>query len=225
MRASADMLSRLYFEAKPVDSVLSLLDMFVQDKKVLDIGCANYAGEYAFGLNHGQIVERCTECVGIDISPALLKLPKRNNVRYFVANAEEFRISETFDTIFAGDVIEHLSNIGQFLEGARTMMHRDTDLIIVTPNPYGLRSIISLFRGFEPPIHPEHTVLVPISGIVELCTRHGLAVNQIFLVKGQKLLGTDRWLRSAYKRIYRMVIAIPGMAKFVDTLAFQIRKV
>jgi len=199
-----------------------LLDRFVMGKSVLDVGCVNYEGDYGFGLIHGMILERCARCVGVDISPAVLRLPFSAKARYFQGNAEEFCLPEVFDTIFAGDLIEHLSNPGKFLAQARKMMQASSDLLVVTPNPYGFRSMVGIFRGFEPPIHPEHTMLVPISGMHELAVRHGFRLKQLFLIKGRAWLPHDRFLAKAYKLIYHGILTLPAARKLADTLAFRL---
>ncbi len=202
--------------------------MFVTGKVVLDVGCANYEGEYGFGLVHGMILARCARCVGIDVSAAVLRLPSAEEAggkaKYFQANAETFSLPETFDTIFAGDVIEHFANPGMFLDQAGKMMDATSSLIVVTPNPYGFRNIVGLFCGFEPPIHPEHTILLPVSGMSELASRHGLSLKQVFLIKGQVSMPHDRFLSRAYKLGYRALLKLPVARKLADTFAFQLVK-
>jgi SAM-dependent methyltransferase len=205
-------------------SISSLLDRYVVGRYVLDVGCANYEGQYGFGLVHSMVLERCAKCVGIDVNPAVTKLPASDKAEYFEANAETFRLKEVFDTIFCGDVIEHLSNPGLFLDSAQSMMASHSNLILVTPNPYGLRSIIGLLRGFEPPSHVEHTILLPRSGIRELAHRYGLRLADVFLIKGQVLMDHDRFLARAYKLTYHALLRLPGARKFADTFAFRLVK-
>jgi SAM-dependent methyltransferase len=213
---------RLYKEAEALDGVAQLLDRFALRRSVLDVGCANYEGDYGFGLVHSMVLERCTTCVGVDIDPAVLRLPRSPKARYFHADAETFKLDQTFDLVFCGDVIEHVSNPGLFLRNARAMMERGSDLIIVTPNPYGLRNIVGLFRGFEPPIHPEHTMLLPIAGMHQLAVRHGLRVRQVFLIKGQESRRGERMLARSYKVLYHALMNFRVARKFADTFAFQL---
>lgn len=201
-----------------------LLDRFATGRSVLDVGCANYEGEYGFGLVHSMILERCSNCVGTDISPAILRFNASDKARYLRGDAEKLLLDDKFDLIFGGDVIEHLSNPGLFLEKAAAMMHSRSDLILLTPNPYGFRNIVGLLRGFEPPAHPEHTILLPISGMRQLAGRYGLQLADIFLIKGQVSMPHDRVLSRAYKLAYHALLRLPGAKKFADTFAFRLVK-
>jgi SAM-dependent methyltransferase len=224
MNKAVNTLEKVYRQVELLRGVAELLERFVTGRSVLDVGCANYEGEYGFGLVHSMVLERCASCVGVDISPAVLRLSTSAKVRYFQGNAETFLLNETFDTIFCGDLIEHLSNPGLFLEKAGAMMHPGSDLILVTPNPYGFRNFVGLFRGFEPPIHPEHTMLLPVAGMNELASRHGLRLKEVFSIKGQVLMSHDRFLSRAYKLVYRALLTLPGASKFADTFAFRLVK-
>jgi len=51
-------------------------------------------------------------------------------------------------------------------------MHESSDLVFVTPNPYGIRNMDGIFRGLGQPIRPEYTMIVPIAGMVELASRY-----------------------------------------------------
>lgn len=218
----SDSLVSLYRNARILRDLGELLDTVALGKSVLDVGCANYVGEYGFGLVHGMVLERCVQCVGVDINPAVLKFKQTDKARYFHGNAEEWRLPETFDTIFAGDVIEHLSNPGKFLEQARKMMHASSELVAVTPNPYGFRNWIGMFRGFEPAIHHEHTMLVPVAGMAELASRYGLRLKEVCLIKGQITLPHDRALTRIYKLLYHGTLKLPFARKLADTFAFRL---
>jgi hypothetical protein len=67
-------------------------------------------------------------------------------------------LSVTFDVIVAGDIIEHLNNIGNFLHCLKRHMTPETDLILTTPNPFDVeRFIVCLIRNAVG-VNPDHTV-------------------------------------------------------------------
>src|SRR5690606_35230320 len=62
-----------------------------------------------------------------------------------LADAE---LEEKFDVIIAGEMIEHLSNPGLFLNGIKRFMDKNTRLVITTVNAYGAIRLSKYFlRG------------------------------------------------------------------------------
>ena len=100
-----------------VDEILR----WVQGPKILDIGCTGHelevdSKEWVFG----SLNQHFQNVVGIDISEANInQLRTMGYERVYVQSAEKITLEERFDTIVAGEVIEHLSNPGLFLEEAR----------------------------------------------------------------------------------------------------------
>jgi 2-polyprenyl-3-methyl-5-hydroxy-6-metoxy-1,4-benzoquinol methylase len=57
---------------------------------------------------------------------------------------------DSFDAIFAGEVIEHLNNPDHFLEETHRILRRKGLLVITTPNLASWYNRIALLLGFEP---------------------------------------------------------------------------
>ena len=55
-----------------------------------------------------------------------------------VLRLEEVERGDIFDVILVGDLIEHLSGPGRMLEWIKRFMHGGSDLIVTTPNSFGL---------------------------------------------------------------------------------------
>lgn len=90
---------------------------------------------------HNIICSRVRRCVGIDIAPEVATLRHEGYVVYRM-NAEDFHLNERFDIIYAGDVIEHLSNPGRFLECSSKHLTDGGEIVESTPNPYFLTNIL-----------------------------------------------------------------------------------
>ena len=61
-----------------------------------------------------------------------------------------------FETIVAGEIIEHLDAPGPFLEAMLALAAPDSCLVLTTPNAYRLQNFLTPFSGNEL-IHPDHT--------------------------------------------------------------------
>lgn len=109
-------------------------------KDVLDVGPCDFSWMpdldwFRKEWIHAAIVENARSVVGIDIFREGIERAKQfgyGNIIY--ANAENFNLGKKFDVVFAGELIEHLSNPGLFLNCAKRHLRKGGKLILTTPN-------------------------------------------------------------------------------------------
>ena len=145
-------------------------------KDVLDCGCVGSGLDDPGGMastTHYHIAAAARRCVGIDIMKDEVEKRRAAGYDVRVANAETMDLGETFDVIVAGDLIEHLSNPGLFLERARLHLRRDGLLCIVTPNPWSMNAVAKAVLKIETRINPEHTCWFDPSTLKQLLQRYG----------------------------------------------------
>ncbi|MCM8803556.1 MAG: class I SAM-dependent methyltransferase [Candidatus Omnitrophica bacterium] len=82
----------------------------------------------------------------------------------------------------AGEVIEHISNQGIFLENMRKYLKKNGIMIITTPNMSSLKFIFWLLLGkFENfRIDPEHTFWHSEETLKTIAERHGWKIRKIY---------------------------------------------
>jgi len=147
---------------------------------ILDIGCVQHTLKNIKSDSwlHGRLAERFNDVVGIDyLEEEIQELKKLGyNVKY--GDAENFELNEKFDTIVAGELIEHLSNPGKFLDCCRKHLKDNGKLILTTPNPYWVEYIVRrLFKKLY--VNPEHTALYDEDLISHLAERHHFNVIEV----------------------------------------------
>lgn len=104
----------------------------VQGLKLLDIGCGP-------GIIAGFFKARGYRIWGIDISPSAIQTAKQLHSGTFTCGDIEQKLpyrSSFFDTVFMGDVIEHLFSPRFVLKEAKRVLKHGGNIIISTPN-YG----------------------------------------------------------------------------------------
>lgn len=142
-----------------------------------DEGCGTYEDEEWI---HRNIDEATSRTVGIDINEESLEELSEQDYEVYFGNAEEFQLDEVFDVIFAGALIEHLSNPGKFLGRAKEHLKENGRLILTTPNYHSAYRIKN--RMFNP-IKPEeelnlggHVVAFTIDELRRLLMREGFEI-------------------------------------------------
>jgi len=86
---------------------------------VLDVGCAGHEPDPASPYWLHRSLQERFNVVGIDISyDAVERLRAEGFTNILVADAQDFALPGRFDTIVAGEVIEHLGRPESFLRAA-----------------------------------------------------------------------------------------------------------
>ncbi len=86
---------------------------FIRGESILDVGCAS-----RYGMSdwlHGLLVNEFPEVVGIDINDRTIDALWLEGFDVQLADAQNFDLNRKFDTVFAGEIIEHLDDVHGFL--------------------------------------------------------------------------------------------------------------
>ena len=114
-------------------------------ESILDIGCLD-------GSLTKRLRDKAKMVVGIDISSVGLKRARKNGIKCLLQDVESglsFK-SDSFDTIIAGEVIEHLLDTDYFISEISRVLKKDGRLYITTPNFVSLGRRILCLLGENP---------------------------------------------------------------------------
>ena len=114
--------------------------------KMLDIGCSN--GEWGtYWQTHGW------QCAGVDIDREHVEIAKSHGMdaRHCDLNHDRLPFGdESFDLIFAGEVIEHLIDTDGFLSELSRCVRRGGAILITTPNLVSFENRLRILLGMYP---------------------------------------------------------------------------
>lgn len=133
----------------------------VEGPKVLDVG---YVGQSLTKDSpkwlHDNLLRQGLEVWGIDISTKDVEEDiKSGYANLYAMSAEDFMLPVKFNSIIAGELIEHLNNPGLFLQKAYEHLEIGGKLIITTPNPFALLNIFyALYKYPRTCQNLEHTM-------------------------------------------------------------------
>lgn len=166
---------------------LDFVRRYVVDKDVLDVGTAELVGTVNKAKlsrwSHKVIRDLAKSVIGLEKNGKQVKALTDMGFHVIEGDAEDFDLGTTFDVVFAGELIEHLANVGLFLRCVRRHLRPSGVLLITTPNRY---SIIDLWhivrrnevRWYTKPID-SHVAYYDISSLLELLSRERFEVIEI----------------------------------------------
>ncbi len=181
---------------------------------VLDIG---FAGQ---GIQEGDerwphllIKRRAADVYGVD-----LDLPEAylHDPHYQQASAEEFSFETRFDVIFAGDLIEHLSNPGLFLQACQAHLKPAGRLILTTPNTFNLFNLAEKLTKREPTVNPDHTFYFNDKTLTVLLRKNHFNVRSADYIYTLGYDHEESWKKRFLNGIYGLLSGFTD--KFMETL-------
>ena len=158
-------------------------------KKVLHLGCVDTgfldekirADEWL----HKKIVDIADNVIGLDNNIEGINQIKEiyPDMKFIAGNVEELDqivFEDAFDIIIAGDIIEHLANVGKFLYGIRHIMSHNTTFILTTPNAFRYQNLVlSLFK--KESIHPDHNYWFSWNSLSTVLAKFDLHIEKSFM--------------------------------------------
>lgn len=179
-----------HFDKKPLDKMLEIKTQRLQKSikllkehkpgRLLDIGC----GPGEFG---SVFVKSGWDVYGIDASKKLLRVAEKKGLKTrFHDISKRFPFKEnTFDAIFAGEIIEHVPDAGFFLDECYRILKRNGLLVLTTPNLLAFSDRWRMLRGKDPKYYsahlkePGHVRLYTFGSIQKHLRSHNFKIDKV----------------------------------------------
>jgi hypothetical protein len=157
-------------DAETVDRPKYIIEK-VTGKRVLEFG--------ASGPMHEAIVKAATLCEGVDREDSLGILGFDLDD---VTQPLSHFISEPFDIIVCGEVLEHLANPGFFLQRLKKQ-YPNVPVLITVPNAFSTAGKASLKEGTEM-VNRDHTQWYSWKTLTTLLERYGYVTKEFYWYNG-----------------------------------------
>lgn len=163
---------------------IDLLLKYIKGKSVLDIGCIEHTWKNYKDKNwiHNDIRKYSKEVLGLDYLKEDAKKLRKLGYNIIYGDAQNFNLKKKFDVIIAGEIIEHISNVGNFLDSSKKHMDKESKLIISTPNAFCLGNVLRILKlifNLETNDNLEHTHWYDKQTLVQVLKRHGYKIEKI----------------------------------------------
>jgi 2-polyprenyl-3-methyl-5-hydroxy-6-metoxy-1,4-benzoquinol methylase len=150
------------------------------ERSVLDVGAATGADRADWV--HALIAGVANDTIGIDLDQRLVDRARAKGFDVVVADAQTFSLDRSFDVVFAGELIEHLSCCGDFLDRAREHLEPDGLLVLTTPNVFSVSNFVYRVGG-RPRVNKGHTCWFDEVTLGQLLERHGYQVLEVDYIR------------------------------------------
>lgn len=164
---------------------------------------------------HRTIQTQAKETYGLDLQTYATTKPEETG-HYFVQSAETFSLPATFDVIFAGDLIEHLTNPGLFLDASKKHLNPGGRLILTTPNAFNLFNLTEKLTKDEPTVNSDHTCYFNKKTLKVLLQKCGWEIVSVDFVYSLELSHQESWKKKTLNALYRLLSRFTD--KYLETL-------
>lgn len=160
----------------PVDRIDYVVE-YCRDRHVIDVGCYDETALVKQDTDawlHGRIASVAASVLGIDSSAAIPEQgiatgPRSRIVRGDAAELAKALAGRTVDVVVAGELIEHLPNVLEFLKTVKTHAP-GRRFIATTPNATSLTNLVLALAARES-THRDHLLVLSYKTLHTLCLR------------------------------------------------------
>ncbi|MDH5561611.1 MAG: methyltransferase domain-containing protein [Deltaproteobacteria bacterium] len=163
------------------DDKIAFFVKYCKGKDVLDIGCVQHDPENYLNKHwlYGALNQVANSCVGLDYLEEGVKYLVQKGFNMELGNAEDFDLGKKFDVITAGDLIEHLGNISNFLQSCKNHMKNDSLLLLSFPHPWHWRTVAKALFTYDVKPNKEHTCWLCVGTFTNFVARHDMEIVEI----------------------------------------------
>lgn len=208
----------------PRTSVVDRLDFLTrlsEGKSVIhvgftDLGCRSEQDIRGTWL-HERLAGSASRLVGIDLDQAGVERARRDGYAAFAVDCTDAAAVKALgiapaELVIAGEVIEHVSAAGPFLDGLRELVAPGGALCLTTPNAYSLVGPMAALMRTEV-MHPDHVALYSWRSLTALLGRHGWDVVESLTYSSPKAVTYEgaTWGRRLGMHAFNTVLSAQGV--------------
>jgi 2-polyprenyl-3-methyl-5-hydroxy-6-metoxy-1,4-benzoquinol methylase len=176
-----------------------ILDV-TEGPSVLHVGCLGELQHDDVPLDsphwvHRRLIRAFDDVWGIDLDEGRLQQARDAGFEnLYSADAQDFDLGREFDTVVAGELIEHVGNPAGFLRSAAAHVKPGGRLVLTTPYSLGLPNVIYGWLKFPNTCsNPEHTMWFCPATLTTLVEQNGLKVADCRLIDDYPVVGWSKY--------------------------------
>jgi 2-polyprenyl-3-methyl-5-hydroxy-6-metoxy-1,4-benzoquinol methylase len=163
--------------------IQDFLSQFVQSKTVLDVGCVDHSAsvEREDHWLHKHLARSVKSILGLDILESDAAELRWRGYDVVCGDAITVSLNQTFDVVFAGEIIEHIDDPAAFVSNMARHLNQHGRLVMSTPHAFFfLHFLESIFSSAELRWNPQHVAWYCPFTLENLLRRNDLEVESCF---------------------------------------------
>ena len=113
-----------------------------------------------------------------------------------------------FDTIIAGEIIEHLESPIRFVRYCKSLLNKGGRLIITTPNATGLQYLLDPSWCVYYKDYRGHTQTFTVEMLKRICLDEGMKINSVDYINAFWIRNPLKYLSAIFKRLRPDLIVV-----------------
>jgi 2-polyprenyl-3-methyl-5-hydroxy-6-metoxy-1,4-benzoquinol methylase len=169
------------------ERLLSILSE-VRGTEILHVGCVNHrlpqSTAEARHYLHYQLCRRFAHChiVGLDIEADGIEQLGKLGFDVVWGDAHDMPYREAFDTVVAGELLEHVQNPGLFLSSCVRALKPGGRLVLSTPNVFTPILFLAYLKNYDRAFNSDHVMWFCPQTLREILRRAELTVTSLHFV-------------------------------------------
>ncbi len=206
----------------PYPGTESFLEEYVKGRTVLDIGVVEHDLSFVNrpGWKHKQLKELASKIVGVDVVEEAVSYLNQIGFDVRLCDAtSNIDLGDRFDTVFVGDVIEHVNNPVKLLQFAARHLKEEGRIVVTTPCPFWWQNISLMVKNQTYIGNVDHISWITPINALELSFRANLRLDHYYTIEThgssvgkkavkwgvEKLLGKTELFTWAYAYVFTNV--------------------
>lgn len=167
----------------------SLIVELCAGKSVLDLWFIGHSLKRVEKLGedwlHKRIKDKASSVLGVDILEHECNVLRRQGYDNVCQDVLSLNLNKKFEIIVCADIIEHVSNVGIFLERMKEHLSPEGRIIISTPNPFNIEQFVRILKSGSVGVNSQHTAWIDLNTMYELCSRAGICIVDQYWIATQ----------------------------------------
>ena len=189
----------------PIFGLGPFWESIMKDKSVLDIGVVEHSREFMEreGWRHRIFRDHASSIVGIDILEPEVEYLRQRGYDVQVCDAtSDTDLGKRFDTVYAGDVIEHVDNPVSLLSFAQRHLAAGGTAYISTPCPFWWSNIRLAIKDGTYIGNVDHIRWVTPVNALEMAHRAGCVLSGYYTVETHGHTIMRKLAKSTIKKMF-----------------------